>query len=169
MDVFFIIIIVMCILAGLIYSKSSNINPALLEKGKKATYKEFIEQAISPLNDKGGLYIEEYLAVKKPKILSVDIYISTDSVTGNKSKALNVVYVDNNTVTSKIDSRSIVFSVIRSAIIPIDILTDYEKISEPELYYESGFNLLLPHNQLREYYRVNTEDFKALVDSFKLS
>ena len=68
MDVFFIIIIVMCILAGLIYSKSSNINPALLEKGKKATYKEFIEQAISPLNDKGGLYIEEYLAVKKPKI-----------------------------------------------------------------------------------------------------
>lgn len=160
---------VMCILAGLIYSKSSNINPALLEKGKKATYKEFIEQAISPLNDKGGLYIEEYLAVKKPKILSVDIYISTDSVTGNKSKALNVVYVDNNTVTSKIDSRSIVFSVIRSAIIPIDILTDYEKISEPELYYESGFNLLLPHNQLREYYRVNTEDFKALVDSFKLS
>lgn len=49
------------------------------------------------------------------------------------------------------------------------VKTDYEKISEPELYYESGFNLLLPHNQLREYYRVNTEDFKALVDSFKLS
>lgn len=58
---------------------------------------------------------------------------------------------------------------IKVTAIPIDILTDYEKISEPELYYESGFNLFLPHNQLSEYYRVNTEDFKALVDSFKLS
>lgn len=35
--------------------------------------------------------------------------------------------------------------------------------------YDSDFKLFLPHNQLREYYRVNTEDFKALVDSFKLS
>lgn len=168
MDVFFIIIIVMCILAGLIYSKSSNINPALLEKGKKATYKEFIEQAISPLNDKGGLYIEEYLAVKKPKVLSADIHTSTDPVTGNKSKALNVVYVDNNTVTSKIDSRSIVFSVIRSAIIPIDILTDYEKISEPELYYESGFNLLLPDSHLEDYYKVDIDDFVSVTKNFDI-
>ena len=37
------------------------------------------------------------------------------------------------------------------------------------LKYDSDFKLFLPHNQLREYYRVNTEDFKALVDSFKLS
>ena len=40
-DVFFIIIIVMYILAGLIYNKSSNINPALLEKGKNLLSKQF--------------------------------------------------------------------------------------------------------------------------------
>lgn len=47
--------------------------------------------------------------------------------------------------------------------------TDCNYINEPELHYDSDFKLFLPHNQLREYYRVNTEDFKALVDSFKLS
>ena len=113
---------------------------------------DFAVYRISPFADKFKLYFMYYLAYTKPHILSVDVYVLQDS----KNAVLNIVYVDGSTITSFTTKL-------------IDILTDCNYINEPELHYDSDFKLFLPHNQLREYYRVNTEDFKALVDSFKLS
>lgn len=150
------IIITVFALSGLldvVRQKSTDIDQLLyLTKGKNITYEDFAVYRISPFADKFKLYFMYYLAYTKPHILSVDVYVLQDS----KNAVLNIVYVDGSTITS--------FTMNL-----IDILTDCNYINEPELHYDSDFKLFLPHNQLREYYRVNTEDFKALVDSFKLS
>ena len=144
---------ILAVLLDVVRQKSTDIDQLLyLTKGKNITYEDFAVYRISPFADKFKLYFMYYLAYTKPHILSVDVYVLQDS----KNAVLNIVYVDGSTITS--------FTMNL-----IDILTDCNYINEPELHYDSDFKLFLPHNQLREYYRVNTEDFKALVDSFKLS
>ena len=144
---------ILVVLLDVVKQKSTDIDQLLyLTKGKNITYEDFAVYRISPFADKFKLYFMYYLAYTKPHILSVDVYVLQDS----KNAVLNIVYVDGSTITS--------FTMNL-----IDILTDCNYINEPELHYDSDFKLFLPHNQLREYYRVNTEDFKALVDSFKLS
>lgn len=144
---------ILVVLLDVVKQKSTDIDQLLyLIKGKNITYEDFAVYRISPFADKFKLYFMYYLAYTKPHILSVDVYVLQDS----KNAVLNIVYVDGSTITS--------FTMNL-----IDILTDCNYINEPELHYDSDFKLFLPHNQLREYYRVNTEDFKALVDSFKLS
>lgn len=144
---------ILVVLLDVVRQKSTDIDQLLyLTKGKNITYEDFAVYRISPFADKFKLYFMYYLAYTKPHILSVDVYVLQDS----KNAALNIVYVDGRTITSFTTKL-------------IDILTDCNYINEPELHYDSDFKLFLPHNQLREYYRVNTEDFKALVDSFKLS
>lgn len=144
---------ILVVLLDVVKQKSTDIDQLLyLTKGKNITYEDFTVYRISPFADKFKLYFMYYLAYTKPHILSVDVYVLQDS----KNAVLNIVYVDGSTITS--------FTMNL-----IDILTDCNYINEPELHYDSDFKLFLPHNQLREYYRVNTEDFKALVDSFKLS
>ena len=144
---------ILVVLLDVVRQKSTDIDQLLyLTKGKNITYEDFAVYRISPFADKFKLYFMYYLAYTKPHILSVDVYVLQDS----KNAVLNIVYVDGSTITSFTMSL-------------IDILTDCNYINEPELHYDSDFKLFLPHNQLREYYRVNTEDFKALVDSFKLS
>lgn len=144
---------ILVVLLDVVKQKSTDIDQLLyLTKGKNITYEDFAVYRISPFEDKFKLYFMYYLAYTKPHILSVDVYVLQDS----KNAVLNIVYVDGSTITS--------FTMNL-----IDILTDCNYINEPELHYDSDFKLFLPHNQLREYYRVNTEDFKALVDSFKLS
>lgn len=144
---------ILVVLLDVVRQKSTDIDQLLyLTKGKNITYEDFAVYRISPFADKFKLYFMYYLAYAKPHILSVDVYVLQDS----KNAVLNIVYVDGSTITS--------FTMNL-----IDILTDCNYINEPELHYDSDFKLFLPHNQLREYYRVNTEDFKALVDSFKLS
>ena len=144
---------ILAVLLDVVRQKSTDIDQLLyLTKGKNITYEDFAVYRISPFADKFKLYFMYYLAYTKPHILSVDVYVLQDS----KNAVLNIVYVDGSTITS--------FTMNL-----IDILTDSNYINEPELHYDSDFKLFLPHNQLREYYRVNTEDFKALVDSFKLS
>ena len=144
---------ILAVLLDVVRQKSTDIDQLLyLTKGKNITYEDFAVYRISPFADKFKLYFMYYLAYTKPHILSVDVYVLQDS----KIAVLNIVYVDGSTITS--------FTMNL-----IDILTDCNYINEPELHYDSDFKLFLPHNQLREYYRVNTEDFKALVDSFKLS
>lgn len=147
---------ILAVLLDVVRQKSTDIDQLLyllyLTKGKTITYEDFAEYRISPFADKFKLYFMYYLAYTKPHILSVDVYVLQDS----KNAVLNIVYVDGSTITSFTTKL-------------IDILTDCNYINEPELHYDSDFKLFLPHNQLREYYRVNTEDFKALVDSFKLS
>ena len=144
---------ILVVLLDVVRQKSTDIDQLLyLTKGKNITYEDFAVYRISPFADKFKLYFMYYLAYTKPHILSVDVYVLQDS----KNAVLNIVYVDGSTITS--------FTMNL-----IDILTDCNYINEPELHYDSDFKLFLPHNQLREYYRVNTEDFKALVDSFKLS
>lgn len=144
---------ILVVLLDVVRQKSTDIDQLLyLTKGKNITYEDFAVYRISPFADKFKLYFMYYLAYTKPHILSVDVYVLQDS----KNAVLNIVYVDGSTITS--------FTMKL-----IDILTDCNYINEPELHYDSDFKLFLPHNQLREYYRVNTEDFKALVDSFKLS
>ena len=144
---------ILVVLLDVVKQKSTDIDQLLyLTKGKNITYEDFAVYRISPFVDKFKLYFMYYLAYTKPHILSVDVYVLQDS----KNAVLNIVYVDGSTITS--------FTMNL-----IDILTDCNYINEPELHYDSDFKLFLPHNQLREYYRVNTEDFKALVDSFKLS
>lgn len=144
---------ILVVLLDVVKQKSTDIDKLLyLTKGKNITYEDFAVYRISPFADKFKLYFMYYLAYTKPHILSVDVYVLQDS----KNAVLNIVYVDGSTITS--------FTMNL-----IDILTDCNYINEPELHYDSDFKLFLPHNQLREYYRVNTEDFKALVDSFKLS
>lgn len=144
---------ILVVLLDVVRQKSTDIDQLLyLTKGKNITYEDFAVYRISPFADKFKLYFMYYLAYTKPHILSVDVYVLQDS----KNAVLNIVYVDGSTITSFTTKL-------------IDILTDYNYINEPELHYDSDFKLFLPHNQLREYYRVNTEDFKALVDSFKLS
>lgn len=144
---------ILVVLLDVVKQKSTDIDQLLyLTKGKNITYEDFAVYRISPFSDKFKLYFMYYLAYTKPHILSVDVYVLQDS----KNAVLNIVYVDGSTITS--------FTMNL-----IDILTDCNYINEPELHYDSDFKLFLPHNQLREYYRVNTEDFKALVDSFKLS
>lgn len=144
---------ILVVLLDVVKQKSTDIDQLLyLTKGKNITYEDFAVYRISPFADKFKLYFMYYLAYTKPHILSVDVYVLQDS----KNAVLNIVYVDGSTIMS--------FTMNL-----IDILTDCNYINEPELHYDSDFKLFLPHNQLREYYRVNTEDFKALVDSFKLS
>lgn len=144
---------ILVVLLDVVKQKSTDIDQLLyLTKGQNITYEDFAVYRISPFADKFKLYFMYYLAYTKPHILSVDVYVLQDS----KNAVLNIVYVDGSTITS--------FTMNL-----IDILTDCNYINEPELHYDSDFKLFLPHNQLREYYRVNTEDFKALVDSFKLS
>lgn len=144
---------ILVVLLDVVKQKSTDIDQLLyLTKGKNITYEDFAVYRISPFADKFKLYFMYYLAYTKPHILSVDVYVLQDS----KNAVLNIVYVDGSTITS--------FTMNL-----IDILTDCNYINETELHYDSDFKLFLPHNQLREYYRVNTEDFKALVDSFKLS
>lgn len=144
---------ILVVLLDVVRQKSTDIDQLLyLTKGKNITYEDFAVYRISPFADKFKLYFMYYLAYTKPHILSVDVYVLQDS----KNAVLNIVYVEGSTITSFTMSL-------------IDILTDCNYINEPELHYDSDFKLFLPHNQLREYYRVNTEDFKALVDSFKLS
>lgn len=144
---------ILVVLLDVVRQKSTDIDQLLyLTKGKNITYEDFAVYRISPFADKFKLYFMYYLAYTKPHILSVDVYVLQDS----KNAVLNIVYVDGSTITSFTTKL-------------IDILTDCNYINEPELHYDSDFKLFLPHNQLREYYRVNTEDFKALVDSFKLS
>lgn len=144
---------ILVVLLDVVKQKSTDIDQLLyLTKGKNITYEDFAVYRISPFADKFKLYFMYYLAYTKPHILSVDVYVLQDS----KNAVLNIVYVDGSTITS--------FTMNL-----IDILTDCNYINEPELHYDSDFKLFLPHNQLREYYRVNAEDFKALVDSFKLS
>ena len=144
---------ILVVLLDVVKQKSTDIDQLLyLTKAKNITYEDFAVYMISPFADKFKLYFMYYLAYTKPHILSVDVYVLQDS----KNAVLNIVYVDGSTITS--------FTMNL-----IDILTDCNYINEPELHYDSDFKLFLPHNQLREYYRVNTEDFKALVDSFKLS
>ena len=144
---------ILVVLLDVVKQKPTDIDQLLyLTKGKNITYEDFAVYRISPFADKFKLYFMYYLAYTKPHILSVDVYVLQDS----KNAVLNIVYVDGSTITS--------FTMNL-----IDILTDCNYINEPELHYDSDFKLFLPHNQLREYYRVNTEDFKALVDSFKLS
>lgn len=144
---------ILAVLLDVVRQKSTDIDQLLyLTKGKNITYEDFAVYRISPFADKFKLYFMYYLAYTKPHILSVDVYVLQDS----KNAVLNIVYVDGSTITSFTTKL-------------IDILTDCNYINEPELHYDSDFKLFLPHNQLREYYRVNTEDFKALVDSFKLS
>lgn len=144
---------ILVVLLDVVKQKSTDIDQLLyLTKGKNITYEDFAVYRISPFADKFKLYFMYYLAYTKPHILSVDVYV----LQGSKNAVLNIVYVDGSTITS--------FTMNL-----IDILTDCNYINEPELHYDSDFKLFLPHNQLREYYRVNTEDFKALVDSFKLS
>lgn len=144
---------ILVVLLDVVKQKSTDIDQLLyLTKSKNITYEDFAVYRISPFADKFKLYFMYYLAYTKPHILSVDVYVLQDS----KNAVLNIVYVDGSTITS--------FTMNL-----IDILTDCNYINEPELHYDSDFKLFLPHNQLREYYRVNTEDFKALVDSFKLS
>lgn len=144
---------ILVVLLDVVKQKSTDIDQLLyLTKGKNITYEDFAVYRISPFADKFKLYFMYYLAYTKPHILSVDVYVLQDS----KNAVLNIVYVDGSTITSFTTKL-------------IDILTDCNYINEPELHYDSDFKLFLPHNQLREYYRVNTEDFKALVDSFKLS
>ena len=144
---------ILVVLLDVVRQKSTDIDQLLyLTKGKNITYEDFAVYRISPFADKFKLYFMYYLAYTKPHILSVDVYVLQDS----KNAVLNIVYVDGSTITSLTTKL-------------IDILTDCNYINEPELHYDSDFKLFLPHNQLREYYRVNTEDFKALVDSFKLS
>lgn len=144
---------ILVVLLDVVKQKSTDIDQLLyLTKGKNITYEDFAVYRISPFADKFKLLFMYYLAYTKPHILSVDVYVLQDS----KNAVLNIVYVDGSTITS--------FTMNL-----IDILTDCNYINEPELHYDSDFKLFLPHNQLREYYRVNTEDFKALVDSFKLS
>ena len=144
---------ILAVLLDVVRQKSTDIDQLLyLTKGKNITYEDFAVYRISPFADKFKLYFMYYLAYTKPHILSVDVYVLQDS----KNAVLNIVYVDGSTITS--------FTMNL-----IDILTDCPYINEPELHYDSDVKLFLPHNQLREYYRVNTEDFKALVDSFKLS
>ena len=144
---------ILVVLLDVVRQKSTDIDQLLyLTKGKNITYEDFAVYRISPFADKFKLYFMYYLAYTKPHILSVDVYVLQDS----KNAVLNIVYVDGSIITS--------FTMNL-----IDILTDCNYINEPELHYDSDFKLFLPHNQLREYYRVNTEDFKALVDSFKLS
>lgn len=144
---------ILVVLLDVVKQKSTDIDQLLyLTKGKNITYEDFAVYRIPPFADKFKLYFMYYLAYTKPHILSVDVYVLQDS----KNAVLNIVYVDGSTITS--------FTMNL-----IDILTDCNYINEPELHYDSDFKLFLPHNQLREYYRVNTEDFKALVDSFKLS
>lgn len=63
---------------------------------------------------------------------------------------------------------SITSSVIQNAIIPLDILTNCEKINEPELYYESGFNLLLSDSHLEDYYKVDIDDFVSVTKNFDI-
>lgn len=144
---------ILVVLLDVVRQKSTDIDQLLyLTKGKNITYEDFAVYRISPFADKFKLYFMYYLAYTKPHILSVDVYVLQDS----KNAVLNIVYVDGSTITSFTTKL-------------IDILTDCNYINEPELHYDSDFKLFLPHNLLREYYRVNTEDFKALVDSFKLS
>lgn len=144
---------ILVVLLDVVRQKSTDIDQLLyLTKGKNITYEDFAVYRIFPFADKFKLYFMYYLAYTKPHILSVDVYVLQDS----KNAVLNIVYVDGSTITSFTTKL-------------IDILTDCNYINEPELHYDSDFKLFLPHNQLREYYRVNTEDFKALVDSFKLS
>ena len=144
---------ILVVLLDVVRQKSTDIDQLLyLTKGKNITYEDFAVYRISPFADKFKLYFMYYLAYTKPHILSVDVYVLQDS----KNAVLNIVYVDGSTITSFTTKL-------------IDILTDCNYINEPELHYDSDFKLFLPHNQLRKYYRVNTEDFKALVDSFKLS
>ena len=144
---------ILVVLLDVVRQKSTDIDQLLhLTKGKNITYEDFAVYRISPFADKFKLYFMYYLAYTKPHILSVDVYVLQDS----KNAVLNIVYVDGSTI--RIFTMNL-----------IDILTDCNYINEPELHYDSDFKLFLPHNQLREYYRVNTEDFKALVDSFKLS
>lgn len=149
----FALIGILAVLLDVVRQKSTDIDQLLyLTKGKNITYEDFAEYRISPFADKFKLYFMYYLAYTKPHILSVDVYVLQDS----KNAVLNIVYVDGSTIAS--------FTMNL-----IDILTDCNYINEPELHYDSDFKLFLPHNQLREYYRVNIEDFKALIDSFKLS
>lgn len=149
----FALIGILVVLLDVVRQKSTDIDQLLyLTKGKNITYEDFAVYRISPFADKFKLYFMYYLAYTKPHILSVDVYVLQDS----KNAVLNIVYVDGSTI--RIFTMNL-----------IDILTDCNYINEPELHYDSDFKLFLPHNQLREYYRVNTEDFKALVDSFKLS
>lgn len=149
----FALIGILVVLLDVVRQKSTDIDQLLyLTKGKNITYEDFAVYRISPFADKFKLYFMYYLAYTKPHILSVDVYVLQDS----KNAVLNIVYVDGSTI--RIFTMNL-----------IDILTDCNYINEPELHYDSDFKLFLPHNQLREYYRVNIDDFKALVDSFKLS
>lgn len=149
----FALIGILVVLLDVVRQKSTDIDQLLyLTKGKNITYEDFAVYRISPFADKFKLYFMYYLAYTKPHILSVDVYVLQDS----KNAVLNIVYVDGSTI--RIFTMNL-----------IDILTDCNYINELELHYDSDFKLFLPHNQLREYYRVNIDDFKALVDSFKLS
>lgn len=149
----FALIGILVVLLDVVRQKSTDIDQLLyLTKGKNITYEDFAVYRISPFADKFKLYFMYYLAYTKPHILSVDVYVLQDS----KNAVLNIVYVDGSTI--RIFTMNL-----------IDILTDCNYINEPELHYDSDFKLFLPHNQLRKYYRVNIDDFKALVDSFKLS
>lgn len=144
---------ILAVLLDVVRQKSTDIDQLLyLTKGKNITYDDFAVYRISPFADKFKLYFMYDLAYTKPHILSVDVYVLQDS----KNAVLNIVYVDGSTITSFTTKL-------------IDIQTDCNYINEPELHYDSDFKLFLPHNQLREYYKVNIDDFKAVVDSFKLS
>ena len=144
---------ILVVLLDVVRQKSTDIDQLLhLTKGKNITYEDFAVYRISPFADKFKLYFMYYLAYTKPHILSVDVYVLQDS----KNAVLNIVYVDGSTI--RIFTMNL-----------IDILTDCNYINEPELHYDSDFKLFLPHNQLREYYRVNIDDFKAAVDNFKIN
>lgn len=142
---------ILVVLLDVVRQKSTDIDQLLyLTKGKNITYEDFAVYRISPFADKFKLYFMYYLAYTKPHILSVDVYVLQDS----KNAVLNIVYVDGSTIT--------IFTMNL-------IVTDCNYINEPELHYDSDFKLFLPHNQLREYYRVNIDDFKAVVDNFKIN